>query len=355
MPKQSARKKRNSSSSRKSASEKKKIRQTQIKQILVVASLFLMSGVFLSGYLFYKKITQEYASAFSVSSRDILSNDLFTTVFIAVDDFEAEPLLVKELSLYVFDRSTLKTVIYEIPVDVVIDVPGRFSEEPLSNVLALSMMGNGTLTEGGQIMSQSVFKLLAFPVDRYILVESGAESATKSLFSGKLEVTSNADLIKLKEMISTDLSLRELFNIYKFTSSLPQDRILHTQIGETYLSNPSILDEELMDLTFDLALSREKKSIAVLNGSDEPGVANFGTRVIRNFGGRVVATGNTDESYENSLLIVDDPTSESTRIISEIFGINNIILYSDIEGFSESEINRSDITIILGLDFAGLL
>jgi len=333
MPKQSARKKRNSSSSRKSASEKKKIRQTQIKQILVVASLFLMSGVFLSGYLFYKKITQEYASAFSVSSRDILSNDLFTTVFIAVDDFEAEPLLVKELSLYVFDRSTLKTVIYEIPVDVVIDVPGRFSEEPLSNVLALSMMGNGTLTEGGQIMSQSVFKLLAFPVDRYILVESGAESATKSLFSGKLEVTSNADLIKLKEMISTDLSLRELFNIYKFTSSLPQDRILHTQIGETYLSNPSILDEELMDLTFDLALSR----------------------VIRNFGGRVVATGNTDESYENSLLIVDDPTSESTRIISEIFGINNIILYSDIEGFSESEINRSDITIILGLDFAGLL
>ena len=108
-------------------------------------------------------------------------------------------------------------------------------------------------------------------------------------------------------------------------------------------------------LRFDLVLSKEKKSIAVLNGTDQSGVASFGTRVIRNFGGRVVATGNTNESYEESILIVDDPTSESTRIISEIFGIKNIILYSDIRGFSESEINRSDMTIIFGLDFAGLL
>jgi len=318
-------------------------------------SLFVVSSASLSGYLFYKKITQEFASAFSTSSRDLLSKDLFTSAFVVVDNFDAEPLLVKELSLYVFDKSTLKTIVYEIPADIVIDAPGRFSEEPLCNILALGTLDNGDVVEGGQIMAQSIFKLFAFPVDRYILVESEAENAVKSLYNGRLSFSSNTDFLLLKEMISTDHSLRELFDIYKFTSSLPQDRIFSTQIGETYLNNPSLLDEELMDLTFDLVLSKEKKSIAVLNGTDQPGVASFGTRVIRNFGGRVVATGNTKENYENSILIVDDATSESTRIISEIFGVKNIILYSDIKGFSESEVSRSDITIILGLDFAGSL
>ena len=347
MPKKPARKKRDS--------KKKQIRQARTRKFLTIFSLVLISVTFLSGYLFYKKITQEFASAYSSSSRDILSKDLYSSAFIVVDDFDEEPLLIKKLSLYVFDKSTLKIIVYEIPIDTIVDAPGRFSEEPLYNILALGTLDGGSLSEGSEIVSKSIFKLLAFPIDRYILVESQAEGAIKSIYNGRLEVASNTDLLALKEMIFTNHSLRELFDIYKFASSLPQDRIVSTQIGETYLNNPSLLDEELMDLTFDLLLSKEKKSIAVLNGTDQSGVASFGTRVIRNFGGRVVATGNTNESYEESILIVDDLTSESTRIISEIFGIKNIILYSDIRGFSESEINRSDMTIIFGLDFAGLL
>ncbi|MFC1756015.1 LytR C-terminal domain-containing protein [Patescibacteria group bacterium] len=356
MPKSPARKKKTpKKGSNKRVSKKKKIRQEKLKKFLTIFSLVFLSATFLSGYLFYKKITQEYASAFSTSSRDLLSKELYSSAFIVVDNFDDELLLVRKLSLYVFDKSTLKTIVYEIPVDIVIDAPGRFGEEPLSNILALGTLDNESLSEGGHIVANSIFKLFAFPVDRYMLVESEAESAIESLYNGRLEVSSSTDILQLKEMIFTDHTLRELFDIYKFASSLPQDRILHTQIGESYLSNPSLLDEELMDLTFDLVLSKEKKSIAVLNGTEESGVATFGTRVIRNFGGRVVATGNTRDSYENSILIVDDLTAESTRIISEIFGIDNIILYSDIRGFSESEVNRSDITIIFGLDFAGLL
>jgi hypothetical protein len=121
------------------------------------------------------------------------------------------------------------------------------------------------------------------------------------------------------------------------------------------LENSNIIDEEFMDLTFDSELSNEKKNIAVLNGSVEPGVAGFGARVIKNFGGRVVAVGNTKNTYEESTIITDDPISESTRIISQIFGIERIVLYSEAHNFPENEINRSDVTVILGIDFASSL
>lgn len=315
----------------------------------------VVSSLFLTSYLVYKKINKEFASAFSVSSVDLISNEIFSSAFIVVEDFEKEPPKVKELYLYIFDKSTLKTIIYEIPVDLTVDAPGRFTEEPFSNILALGNMETGGLEQGAQIMTRSIFKLLAFPVDRYVLVEEGAKDNMEAVFRGRLKIVSYTDLVGLKSKVRTDHSLKELINIYKFSNSLPEDRFLDTVIGDTHISTPSILDEELMDITFDSVLSQEKKSIAVLNGTDEPGVAGFGSRVIRNLGGRVVATANTNEDYDESILIADDLTAESTRIVAQIFNIKNTILYSNIKGFDENEINRSDITIILGLDFAGSL
>jgi hypothetical protein len=158
-----------------------------------------------------------------------------------------------------------------------------------------------------------------------------------------------------KNFVKTNLSLREIFDIYLFTRSLPSDRVFDKEIGVTYLENTATLDEELKDLTFDSLLSEEQKSVAILNGSDSPGVAAFGARLVENYGGRVVAIGNAAHAYEKSMIITDDTTSESTRIISNLFAIKEIVLKSEMREFSETEISRSDITIILGLDFAGSL
>jgi len=333
----------------------RKKNKKKLKKYLSIFSLFLLSSLFLSGYIFIKKVNTEYASAFSVSSVDLLSNQIFSSAFVVVDSFDNDPIKVEEAYLYIFDKSTLKTVVYKIPVDLTVDVPGRFSEEPFYNILALGNMETGGVEEGAKIMTKSIFKLLAFPVDRYIIVEKDSADSVKMLYRGRLKALSEVNIINLKNKIKTDHSLKELLDIYKFSNSLPDDRFLETEIGESYISNPALLDEELMDITFDSVLSHEKKSIAVLNGTDTPGVANFVSRVIRNLGGRVVATANTNNRYDNSILIVDDLTAESTRIVSQTFGIEKVILYSNIEGFEENEINRSDMTIILGLDFAGSL
>jgi len=348
MPKTSARKKKYS----KRSSTKKK--PSNLRNILIVMVLFISSLAFLSGYLLYKDVTHELASAFSFNSRDLLSKDIFTSAMITVDDFESEPLLVRGVSLYVFDKSTLKLIIYEIPVETAIDVLGRFTQEPFSNVLAIGQMEGKDLYSSSRLLADSVFRLLAFPVDRYILVNDKSEGFVSSLFTGKFSL-GESDLLMLKDELKTDHNVREFFSIYEFAKSLPADRILRKDVSPTYLENPNLIDEEFMDLTFDSFLSKEMKNIAVLNGTGQTGVANFGARVVKNFGGRVVAVGNTKQAYEESVLITDDETSESTRLLAQIFGIEKVILYSDALDFSESEINRSDLTIILGIDFTASL
>ena len=136
--------------------------------------------------------------------------------------------------------------------------------------------------------------------------------------------------IHFKESVRTNLTLRELFDIYSFTRSLPQDRILKRNVSGTYLDNPHLLDEEFQDLTFDSTLSKEKKSIAVLNGTNVPGVAKFASRVIKNAGGRVVAVGNTKETYEESYSdIIPTPRIRwyYVWLVSAFF---NYIMYSSI-------------------------
>ncbi len=338
-------------------STKKAKQRKRLGKALLAMSLFLVSGLFLSGYMFYNKLTSEYASAFSSSSYSILNEEIYSSSLIVVESFIQDPIKVKKIHLYIFDKSTLKLIKYNIPLEVEIDVPGRFGTEPFANIFALGNLEENDLSESANLVSKAIFKLLAFPVDRYMVVDSGGEELLVDLFNGKLNVNIQGgfDPILLKESVKTNLTLRELFDVYSFTRSLPKDRMLEKDISATYLENPHLLDEEFLDLTFASPLSNEKKSIAVLNGTNMTGIAGFASRVIKNAGGRIVAIGNTKEIYEDSLIIVDDVTTESTRIISNLFGIENVILKSEAGNFSENEISRSEITIIFGLDFASSL
>ena len=350
MPARSARKKRRSYKRR---SKKQEKRLQTVKKAATLSLVFVLSAGFLSGYIFYKNLTQEFASAFSPSSYNILTEDIFSSVLVVVEDLDQEPMKATQVTLNIFDKSTLKLIQYEIPVSLVIDVPGRFGEEPFSNIIALGNLEGADLAYSANLVSKSVFKLLAFPVDRYMLVDGRGESAAKSLFNGDLRVSEEHLSVEfVKESIRTNFTFRELFNTYTFANSLPKDRIISKELTESYIENPSVLDEELKDLTFDSTLSREKKSISVLNGTNTPGAASFGARVVNNAGGRVVAVGNTRSAYHESVIVVDDMTSESTRIVSNLFGIDEIVLDSDAREFDEGEISRSDITVIFGLDFA---
>lgn len=348
MPRKSAQKRKRPS--------KRRSKKTQgLKKAFLLSSILIISSAFLVGYGFYKKFTSQFASAFSPSTYNILTEEIYTAAFVAVEDFEASPLKVESIYLFVLDKSTQKLIRYNVPLEVEIDVPGRFGIEPFSNIPALGNLDD-SMSESAELISRALFKLMAFPVDRYLVVESDMSDLLVNLLEGALSLPDNdTELLALKDKVKTNMSFRELLDSYSFSSTLPRDRVIRKDYSDSYAENHLLLDEEFMDITFDSAFSNEKKSVAILNGSGAPGIASFSARVVKNIGGRVVAVGNTATSYEKSVIIADDLTTESTRILKNIFDIEEIVLDSEAREFDESEISRSDVTIILGIDFANTL
>ena len=154
----------------------------------------------------------------------------------------------------------------------------------------------------------------------------------------------------------TDLSLREFYNIKEFVNSLPSDRIFEKAFTFDMIEKPELVDDEIRDLTYDSILTNEKKNIAVINGSARSGLANFGARVIRNYGGRVVAANNANQVYEKSLIISDDYELDTVLFLSRVFGIEEIVSKEDARGrVDENEVDRSDILVIFGFDSAEVL
>ncbi|MFC1722274.1 LytR C-terminal domain-containing protein [Patescibacteria group bacterium] len=223
----------------------------------------------------------------------------------------------------------------------------------LKLLVFIAKMEYNSLEESAELTSSSVTRLMAFPIDRYLIYENDIDAPIEKLFQGELLLDYNIEYYSnLKNSLKTDLTLNEFINIYSFTRTLPKDRLVEKVLSSTYIEKPNLLDEELMDLTFDSQLSRERMNIAILNGTSISGVASYGSRVIKNMGGRVVAVGNTNNDYEDTVLITNSPTAESTKLLKKIFKIENVLLDSEAHNFRESEIDRADITIIFGLDFA---
>lgn len=339
---------------RKSTKKKKTI--ARLKRYASIALVFFISLSFLSGYFLYKRLTLELASAFSSDSVDVTKSDLYSIAYAKVSNFSQDFIKTSEINLILVDKSTSKIISYEIPTDLVIDAPGRYGEEPLYNIMALGKLKTqDDMTESIDLLKRSITKVMGYSVDKYIVVEEAHAAYVDSFFDGTFFIDDLNTLVNIKDSIKTSFSLQEIYDLNSFINSLPSDRIILKPLTQTYIENPIVLDEELMDLTFDSILSREQKSIAVLNGSNISGIANFTARVVKNHGGRVVAIGNSKEVFEESVLIVDDLYSESSLLLQRLFNIDNVILSSDARNYNENEIARSDITIIIGLDEASLL
>ncbi|GIW69712.1 MAG: hypothetical protein KatS3mg101_0459 [Patescibacteria group bacterium] len=134
-----------------------------------------------------------------------------------------------------------------------------------------------------------------------------------------------------------------------------KDNISRYSVTQTDVDDSENLDGQILDMNFDGPISREGLSVSILNGTDIPGVASFGSRLIKNSGGRVVGVSNASINYENSYIITDIEDSVTLNYISRVLGISNVLTKKEAEKFNENEIDRSDITVIVGFDIAEAL
>lgn len=350
----------NSGSWKKTSGKSRKSKQAKgvMFRYMGIFALFSVSFVFLFSVVAFKKLTQPFVSAFSTSSYDLRTEEFYTVVLYSVEDLNSDIIELNQVTVMFFDTTSKRIVSYDVPIDMELDVPGKYAVEPLSRVLALGMtVNNGDFSKAIAVSDQTLANLFAFPIDRYIVVDKNLHDDFQEIFiNGNPSIVLDTGFLNsLKASMKTNLSLQEIYFSYSFANSLPQDRFIKRNIDRNLVEHTDILDEEIVNLTFDSKLALEKKSIAVMNGTKEEGIATFGSRVVNNLGGRVISVNNTTQIQEKSVLIVDDKTSETTKSIMRFFNIDDVIYREDVKDIYVSEMDRADVVIILGLDIVDLL
>jgi hypothetical protein len=330
-----------------------------IYRTLIAFSLFLVSVFFLGFFLLYQRLNSSFASASDFKNTDytVISDQFPTLVYAVVDDLKTEPLIIKELKYLIFDRSNKKVLVYSIPVGYRFDIAGKYGEEEISKVLALGALNSeNPLEDGAKFLKNTVLKIFGFKVDRFLIVSN----SSRYLFDDLLGNGSYLDLLRLKDFLKirdefrTDLSLEEFYNLFTFVKSIPNDRLIGSTLSQKDFEDTTVIDTAYEDISLDSYLSSESKNIAVLNGTDISGIANLGARVVQNMGGRVVALGNTDKTYAQSVIVCDDLNSETCKFLRRVFNINNTVEKAG-NYVQEHEVDRSDIVVILGFDTSGEL
>lgn len=327
-----------------------------VARIFVAGLFFTVSLIFLFSYSFSKYLNQNFASALSSTSYSIADDNIPTVSYIVVENISANPTIVKKISFFIFDKQNQKVSVYNIPIHVGYEIPGKFGNEHFSKMLALGALNSeNALVSGTDLINRSIFKLFGFKVDRFLLIDSSQEE----FFNNLLREGGNINLFNLKSVTNfqntllTNLSLREFNNLLSFIASLPQDRIVYNVQTPKSFNNTTLFDETIKEETYESYVAKEAKNIAILNGTNYNGLATFGSRVVKNIGGRVVGVSNTDKFYDKSVIVAEDPNSQTAAFLSRVFKIPNVVDKEKARSFNENEIDRADITVIFGFDTSG--
>jgi hypothetical protein len=203
-----------------------------------------------------------------------------------------------------------------------------------------------------------VLKLFGFKSDKYLVVDSSYETQFNNfIISGNILELIDGDLFEeYSEKVNTNLDIREIYTLSNILGSIPEDRVYLKEYINTYSDSSEVIDKEIQEFTISSPMNEEKKSIAVLNGSTNHGVAGFGARVIKNLGGRIVAISNAPAKFQESYMVVDDKSSETVNMISDVFNIEKVISKSQVTELDDTDyIDRADIIVVLGFDISDIL
>ncbi|MBW6441859.1 LytR C-terminal domain-containing protein [Patescibacteria group bacterium] len=317
--------------------------------------VFSISFAFLFSYTFYKYLNQRFASALSNTSYAISDDDIPTVTYIVAEDLDSDPVIIKKVNFIIFNKQNKKVSIYDVPVDIDLALPGKYGSEVLGKVFALGGLNSDEkIISGVEAIDRSIFKLFGFKVDKFVLTEQEHDDFFNTLWheGGVINLANIKSITNLGGSFRTDMDLREFYSLLSFVYSLPKDRVVDETNVPNCFCNTQYFDNYIREYTYESPVAKEQKNIAVLNGTNYSGLASFASRVITNFGGRIVATKSTSKLYDESIIISDDINSQTTAFISRVFKISRIISKDETSDFLENEVDRSDVVVIFGFDIS---
>jgi len=214
---------------------------------------------------------------------------------------------------------------------------------------AESLFGLGELDgRGGEVLTTSLQEYLGIPIDAYASMQSAkCKPSSRAQVEGVQSAKEAKDSILgvflsfLKNGGKTNLTKWDLFRLWWKINNIPEDKI------KIFDLDPQLLEQIISGFAIDEKIKEEDLAIAVLNATDQPGLATKGSRLARNIGGRVIGIGeleNGEWKMENGKCQIRSKkiykNSYTVKKLSKIFNCD--------WGGENLEGQRAEVVLIIG-------
>ena len=166
----------------------------------------------------------------------------------------------------------------------------------------------------------------------------------KKTVQGEIKLTDLSEVLSIK-----NIGIRNTFLMYSYSKDINVENKKSSSVSSIFQ-----LDKEIKSIYLDSEIANEKLSISVVNATGINGLGKRVSRYVSNMGGRVVDVSSRNENLNKSVIIYKGE-SKSLEYLANILNIENKTNYQ--EGYKDakiehSEIIKSDIVIVLGLDIS---
>lgn len=257
-----------------------------------------------------------------------------------------------EISILSLNPKEEKVIIVNIPEETFLEVPYGFGSWQLRAIYELGETQKGV--GGHKLLADTLTNFLAIPIDGFLDL-SGLSPRRSTIEIVDILRKNPVFMLNLLSDLKTNLTVWELLRLDLKLSRVRFDKVEELSLDKLdvldkenlpdgtpiFTGDPVKLDSALSDLA-DPAITSEYKTIAVFNGTSKGQLAVKWARLIRNLGGNVIITGNTEETKNTKVTGVKSAT---LKRLQQIFGSTDI---KDSEGTSTS---RAQINLLLGEDY----
>lgn len=267
----------------------------------------------------------------------------------------------KDFALVSYHPKESSIVIVNIPEDTFLDVPYGFGSWQLRSVYGLGESQKGI--GGNKLLTDTLTNFLAVPIDGYL----DFSASNQNLVANIMDQWKSNPLsgLSLLSGVDTNLTAWELFKLTLSLNSVRFDKVKEINLNklgildkDTLLDGTQVLTSDFVKLDsaliglVDPAIVSERKSIAVLNATDYPQLAQKWARLITNLGGNVIITANAGLNLKKTQVIGED--SKTFKRLQQVFGFAcQKDPKCDKVNPENLDSQRAQITVLLGEDFAG--
>ena len=194
-----------------------------------------------------------------------------------------------------------------------------------------------------------VATLVGSPLEGYVAFSDSSRFSQESILSARKSVLSLGFFLTLSAQkswldghLKTNLTLGDLFNVFRSFKAVSTEALNFVDLGES-VTGSSFDNEKLTNQTkpifIDSEVADEAASVKIINGSQVPGAGALFKRLVTNLGGRVVGV----DSQKSSATIIKVSTDKKK-------------LATKISRFLDTKVERekgeptADVVIILGAD-----